>query len=167
MPKPTAWSVEAVIRKCISAQFDGSTDFAIRVVNAVPHEIYKMRSCDDDEIPICHECAFWVWRMHLQLAYLPPDFAGKTNVKEWLMRLHQMSASDELTEEQVAGTMLRCANYVHSSRFSEFKQGSIDLSNSHHSFAISPGYRLGLMSACSRSFLLVIHISHVYINPYI
>eukprot|EP00241_Pyramimonas_parkeae_P011060 CAMPEP_0114238770 /NCGR_PEP_ID=MMETSP0058-20121206/8098_1 /TAXON_ID=36894 /ORGANISM="Pyramimonas parkeae, CCMP726" /LENGTH=231 /DNA_ID=CAMNT_0001350895 /DNA_START=893 /DNA_END=1588 /DNA_ORIENTATION=- len=35
-----------------------------------------------------------------KLAYLPPDFAGKTNVKEWLMRLHQMSASDELTEEQ-------------------------------------------------------------------
>ncbi|KAH9623118.1 hypothetical protein KSS87_013697 [Heliosperma pusillum] len=35
-----------------------------------------------------------------KLSILPPDFEGKTKMKEWLGRLSKMGASDELTEQQ-------------------------------------------------------------------
>ncbi|KAB5560546.1 hypothetical protein DKX38_005503 [Salix brachista] len=35
-----------------------------------------------------------------KLSILPPDFEGKTKMKEWLLRLSKMGASDELTEQQ-------------------------------------------------------------------
>ncbi|XP_010529403.1 PREDICTED: vacuolar protein sorting-associated protein 28 homolog 1-like isoform X2 [Tarenaya hassleriana] len=35
-----------------------------------------------------------------KLSILPPDFEGKTKMKEWLSRLSKMGASDELTEQQ-------------------------------------------------------------------
>ncbi|XP_074269942.1 vacuolar protein sorting-associated protein 28 homolog 1 [Silene latifolia] len=35
-----------------------------------------------------------------KLSILPPDFEGKTRMKEWLGRLSKMGASDELTEQQ-------------------------------------------------------------------
>lgn len=35
-----------------------------------------------------------------KLSILPPDFEGKTKMKEWLGRLSKMGAADELTEQQ-------------------------------------------------------------------
>ncbi|XP_010422371.1 PREDICTED: vacuolar protein sorting-associated protein 28 homolog 2-like [Camelina sativa] len=35
-----------------------------------------------------------------KLRILPPDFEGKTKMKEWLSRLSKMGAADELTEQQ-------------------------------------------------------------------
>ncbi|CAH9081541.1 unnamed protein product [Cuscuta epithymum] len=35
-----------------------------------------------------------------KLSILPPDFEGKTKMKEWLYRLAKMGAADELTEQQ-------------------------------------------------------------------
>jgi len=35
-----------------------------------------------------------------KFAVLPPDFEGKTKMKEWLARLSKMGAADELTEQQ-------------------------------------------------------------------
>ncbi|XP_038886237.1 vacuolar protein sorting-associated protein 28 homolog 2-like isoform X4 [Benincasa hispida] len=35
-----------------------------------------------------------------KLTILPPDFEGKTKMKEWLGRLSKMDAADELTEQQ-------------------------------------------------------------------
>ncbi|CAF2042438.1 BnaA09g20000D [Brassica napus] len=35
-----------------------------------------------------------------KLSILPPDFEGKTKMKEWLSRLAKMGAADELTEQQ-------------------------------------------------------------------
>ncbi|XP_010434160.1 PREDICTED: vacuolar protein sorting-associated protein 28 homolog 1 [Camelina sativa] len=35
-----------------------------------------------------------------KLSILPPDFEGKIKMKEWLLRLSKMGASDELTEQQ-------------------------------------------------------------------
>lgn len=35
-----------------------------------------------------------------KLSILPPDFEGKTKMKEWLSRLSKMGAADELTEQQ-------------------------------------------------------------------
>merc|ERR1712181_147951 len=35
-----------------------------------------------------------------KFAVLPPDFEGKTKMREWLSRLSRMSAADELTEQQ-------------------------------------------------------------------
>ncbi|GAB2211262.1 hypothetical protein Droror1_Dr00016555 [Drosera rotundifolia] len=36
-----------------------------------------------------------------KLSMLPPDFEGKTKMKEWIGRLSKMGASDELTVQQV------------------------------------------------------------------
>lgn len=36
-----------------------------------------------------------------KLSFLPPDFEAKVKMKEWLMIVSKMRASDELTEEQV------------------------------------------------------------------
>ncbi|KAK9068942.1 hypothetical protein SSX86_013058 [Deinandra increscens subsp. villosa] len=35
-----------------------------------------------------------------KLSILPPDFEGKTKMKEWIGRLAKMAAADELTEQQ-------------------------------------------------------------------
>ncbi|KAI4299299.1 hypothetical protein L6164_032769 [Bauhinia variegata] len=35
-----------------------------------------------------------------KLSYLPPDFEGKTKMKEWIAKLSKMGAADELTEQQ-------------------------------------------------------------------
>ncbi|GFZ06254.1 vacuolar protein sorting-associated protein-like protein [Actinidia rufa] len=35
-----------------------------------------------------------------KLTILPPDFEGKTKMKEWIVRLSKMEAADELTEQQ-------------------------------------------------------------------
>ncbi|KAJ7968472.1 Vacuolar protein sorting-associated protein 28-like [Quillaja saponaria] len=35
-----------------------------------------------------------------KLSFLPPDFEGKTKVKEWIAKLVKMGAADELTEQQ-------------------------------------------------------------------
>jgi len=35
-----------------------------------------------------------------KLTILPPDFEGKTKMKDWLSRLSKMGAADELTEQQ-------------------------------------------------------------------
>ncbi|XP_030543513.1 vacuolar protein sorting-associated protein 28 homolog 2-like [Rhodamnia argentea] len=35
-----------------------------------------------------------------KLTILPPDFEGKTKMKEWISRLSKMGAADELTEQQ-------------------------------------------------------------------
>lgn len=35
-----------------------------------------------------------------KLSILPPDFEGKTKMKEWIGRLSKMGAADELTEQQ-------------------------------------------------------------------
>ncbi|KAL4391733.1 hypothetical protein AHAS_Ahas03G0274600 [Arachis hypogaea] len=35
-----------------------------------------------------------------KLTILPPDFEGKTKMKEWIARLSKMGAADELTEQQ-------------------------------------------------------------------
>ncbi|CAH2071679.1 unnamed protein product [Thlaspi arvense] len=35
-----------------------------------------------------------------KLSILPPDFEGKTKMREWLLRLLKMGAADELTEQQ-------------------------------------------------------------------
>ncbi|KAL1221747.1 putative vacuolar protein sorting-associated protein 28 [Cardamine amara subsp. amara] len=35
-----------------------------------------------------------------KLSILPPDFEGKTKMKEWILRLSKMGAADELTEQQ-------------------------------------------------------------------
>ncbi|GJU81108.1 vacuolar protein sorting-associated protein 28 homolog 2 [Tanacetum coccineum] len=35
-----------------------------------------------------------------KLSILPPDFKGKTKMKEWIGRLSKMGAADELTEQQ-------------------------------------------------------------------
>eukprot|EP00262_Sarcandra_glabra_P021168 TRINITY_DN877_c0_g1_i1.p1 TRINITY_DN877_c0_g1~~TRINITY_DN877_c0_g1_i1.p1 ORF type:complete len:210 (-),score=22.40 TRINITY_DN877_c0_g1_i1:57-686(-) len=35
-----------------------------------------------------------------KLGILPPDFEGKTKMKEWIARLSKMGAADELTEQQ-------------------------------------------------------------------
>ncbi|CAI0468417.1 unnamed protein product [Linum tenue] len=35
-----------------------------------------------------------------KLSILPPDFEGKTKMREWISRLSKMGASDELTEQQ-------------------------------------------------------------------
>ncbi|KAK8501861.1 hypothetical protein V6N13_023356 [Hibiscus sabdariffa] len=35
-----------------------------------------------------------------KLGILPPDFEGKTKMKEWISRLSKMGAADELTEQQ-------------------------------------------------------------------
>ncbi|PKI43642.1 vacuolar protein sorting-associated protein 28 homolog 2 [Punica granatum] len=35
-----------------------------------------------------------------KLSILPPDFEGKTKMKDWLSRLSKMGAADELTEQQ-------------------------------------------------------------------
>lgn len=35
-----------------------------------------------------------------KLSILPPDFEGKTKMKEWIARLSKMGAADELTEQQ-------------------------------------------------------------------
>ncbi|KAL0712750.1 hypothetical protein Bca4012_019728 [Brassica carinata] len=35
-----------------------------------------------------------------RLSILPPDFEGKTKMKEWLSRLSKMGAADELTQQQ-------------------------------------------------------------------
>ncbi|KAK4794166.1 hypothetical protein SAY86_012160 [Trapa natans] len=35
-----------------------------------------------------------------KLSILPPDFEGKTRMKDWLSRLSKMGAADELTEQQ-------------------------------------------------------------------
>ncbi|PSS04756.1 Vacuolar protein sorting-associated protein [Actinidia chinensis var. chinensis] len=35
-----------------------------------------------------------------ELTILPPDFEGKTKMKEWIARMSKMEAADELTEQQ-------------------------------------------------------------------
>ena len=35
-----------------------------------------------------------------KLSILPPDFEGKTKMKEWIGKLSKMGASDELTDQQ-------------------------------------------------------------------
>ncbi|PIM96963.1 hypothetical protein CDL12_30577 [Handroanthus impetiginosus] len=35
-----------------------------------------------------------------KLSILPPDFEGKTKMREWIARLSKMGAADELTEQQ-------------------------------------------------------------------
>lgn len=65
-----------------------------------------------------------------KLSILPPDFEGKTKMKEWIGRLAKMAAADELTEQQA-------------------RQLHFDLESSYNSFmAVLPNAGTWLNEGC-------------------
>ncbi|KAI4296634.1 hypothetical protein L6164_036579 [Bauhinia variegata] len=93
--------VPATVEHQAAAADAASTSAAIVAV-CVQHFITAMDSLKLNMVAVdqLHPLLVDVYGSLNQLSYLPPDFEGKTKMKEWIARLSKMGAADELTEQQ-------------------------------------------------------------------
>lgn len=93
--------VPATVEHRASAAASSTTSAAI-VAECVQNFITAMDSLKLNMVAVdqVHPLLSDLFASLNKLTILPPDFEGKTKMKEWLGRLSKMGAADELTEQQ-------------------------------------------------------------------
>eukprot|EP00270_Netrium_digitus_P000475 TRINITY_DN1052_c0_g1_i1.p1 TRINITY_DN1052_c0_g1~~TRINITY_DN1052_c0_g1_i1.p1 ORF type:complete len:192 (-),score=20.11 TRINITY_DN1052_c0_g1_i1:31-555(-) len=88
-----------VEHKAASSDTGGS---AVAVAETVQHFITSMDSLKLNMVAVdqIHPLLSDLLSSLNRVSHLSPDFAGKVKSKEWISKLNQMTASDELTEDQ-------------------------------------------------------------------
>lgn len=93
--------VPATIEHRAAAASSASTSAAI-VAECVQNFITAMDSLKLNMVAVdqVHPLLSDLYGSLNKLSILPPDFEGKTKMKEWIAKLTKMGAADELTEQQ-------------------------------------------------------------------